>query len=604
MASIAQKHFKPFLSTAFLQAQPKGKLNANLARALLDEIETLVEPPSSTPQKAGAPVRAIVTLSKVTKQSSMHIASLVYSQTSSPAWLRGTQVQDTVHHLLVIAILDNLVALVVSDGPMRDVLVKGVTVAAPLGRKATSEAFVGPEAKTLWLSGVHASTSVKADSKTLSGSALEYALDPLGDQSYALSAIRSQPSVIGLGSSTRKAVIGAAPSSSRVWLGRPGDWTNFVKQVEALLYHLQKTHTPSSLYNFLSQPVTDLSAVKAAYGLAVLPSAMLEEDSGMSEDDRRHAHRWAYDASYVVTGGLSPNLEVEVILDGTSLGTVDLKVTANAEGRVSLSPSWKAAATALDELRSACIKFLADPKQVKIYYNSGHAVADCACFVVGWTDHLLAWDFHNFTGYNVGQEKPTLAAGVKLADAIDVTATGGSSLFTYVQQKLFTTGWLACDDGAMELADFVHLDPVTGRITLIHVKGAGSEKANREVSVSDYEVVVSQGVKNIRHLTPSILAASLAGGTKKDIARAVWLDGVKKADRKDMIAAVKMLPPSAPRTLIILQPRLTEAEHKFCEKAPSTSSRGLRFKQLNALMLSARIAAMGAGAEFEAIAAK
>jgi hypothetical protein len=168
---------------------------------------------------------------------------------------------------------------------------------------------------------------------------------------------------------------------------------------------------------------------------------------------------------------------------------------------------------------------------------------------------------------------------------------------------MFNTGWLACDDGAMELADFVHLDPTAQRITLIHVKGAGSkERAFSQVSVSDCEVVVSQGVKNIRHLIPANLADALKRGANKDIARAVWFNGKRQADRKGMIAAIRKLPRSAQRTLLILQPRLKEAECKFCgDNSASTSTRVMRFKQLNALMLGARVASMGAGAEFRAI---
>ena len=64
------------------------------------------------------------------------------------------------------------------------------------------------------------------------------------------------------------------------------------------------------------------------------------------------------------------------------------------------------------------------------------------------------------------------------------------------------TGWLVCDDGAMESADFIHLDEASEvpELTLIHVKGSGSKVEERGISVSDYEVVVGQAVKNLRHL--------------------------------------------------------------------------------------------------------
>lgn len=594
MSSIDLKHLKPYLSAVLLK-DASSNTRSNLAKAVLDEIPPLIK-------KTVA--RTIVNQTKVTKQKGLDIGTIIYRQASTPSWLIGTQFEDIEHHLVVVASVGNLVALVASDSAMRDNLAKNISAASPMGKTLTADAFIGPDAKSIWLSGVHASTSVKADSKTLTGPSLEHALDPLGDQSYVLSAIRSQPVVTGLNGVSQRPVIGVAPFSSRIWLGRPTDWDKFVEQLEALLLHLKQPHTPSDLYNFLSQPVTDIKAVADAYGLTIIPSAMLTEDTGITDDVRREASRWAYDASYNVSGSKSANLEVEIRLDQALLGTVDLKISADKEGRVELTPKWVKKGPTSDELRATCLTYLSDPEQIKIYYDSGHTIAGGACFCMGWTDHVLHWDFRDFSGYRVGDEKPKLAQGVKLADAIEIPDPNGSSLFTFVQQILFPTGWLACDDGAMELADFVHFDPKENRITLVHAKGSGSEEAHRQVSVSDYEIVVSQGVKNIRHLTPKILADMLEAGANKDIARATWLDGTRQTDRSGMIAELRKLLPTTRRTLLILQPRLTESEHDHCRQGKKSSGRELRFKQLNALMLSARVATMAVGAEFQAIAAK
>ena len=62
--------------------------------------------------------------------------------------------------------------------------------------------------------------------------------------------------------------------------------------------------------------------------------------------------------------------------------------------------------------------------------------------------------------------------------------------------------WLACDDGAMEIADFILFEAgPPGLIEVIHVKGAHSSSPNRGISVSAYEVVVGQAVKNLRFWT-------------------------------------------------------------------------------------------------------
>lgn len=607
MTTINQNKFKPFLSASFLEAQGRGKVDAALVKALLAEVETLISSVATPPSRSSSPVRSVVEVSVVSKQNKLHVATLVYKQKGSPNWLAAGQLEDVTHHLIVIAVLDKLVALIASDAAIRDTLARNLNSATLLSGSRVADAFVGPEAKTLWLSGVHASTSVKVDSKALTGTALENALDPIGDQSYALSAIRSQPSIAGLGSGKLPVVVGAAPSASRIWLGRPSDWSNFLDQMQIVLEHLKKSHTPTTLYGFLSQPVSSLSTVKGAYGIAVLPSAMLVEDAGMSDEDRREASRWVYEATYVVTPLSGADFSVDVSLDSDTVGRIQVTVTMGANGKVSLATKWTTQGSAPDEDRDACRKFLSDPEQLKAYYDSGHAITNSKCYLAGWTDHLLDWDFQDLNGYNLWQEKPAVPKGKQLAEVIDSPVPGGpSSLFTFVQQVLFRTGWLACDDGAMELADFVHLEPSTGRITLIHVKGAGSKKKSfTEVSVSDYEVVVSQGVKNIRFLTPEKLADALEAGSGKNIAKAVWLDQKKQTDRAAMIMAIRALPPSAPRTLLILQPRLKKKEYDHCRGRPaSAAARVMRFKQLNALMLAARVAAMGAGAEFRAIAVK
>ncbi|WP_157084973.1 hypothetical protein [Hydrogenophaga palleronii] len=605
-STVQQGHLRPYLSAAFLEASPNGKRNASLADALLKEAEALIPTTSVAGATVGSPLRAIVSTEPSSLQEQVHVATLIYSQSSVPSWLVASSLVDQVNHLVVVAVLGNTAALICSDPSMRDVLAKGMKAAQPLSVSAVSDAFIGAEAKTLWLSGVHASTAVKADSKTLNGSALENALDPIGDQSYALSAIRSQPRVQGLGATTQPVIIGAAPSASRIWLGRPANWSSFLSQTHSLLKHLKQKNKPTELYHFLSKPVISVTDVAKAHSLAVLPAAMLADEVGVSAEELREAGRWAYDASYTLKARTGANFSVEVSCGGVDVGTALIEVSANANGRIRLSAKWTKSGSASDEDRKACAKFLTDPEQVKIYYNSGHAITDGNCYLAGWTDHVLSWEFEDLSNFNLWQEKPALTGNTKLPDAIDVPVAGEkSSLFTYVQQVLFKTGWLACDDGAMELADFVHLHPATGRITLIHVKGAGTKKGFTELSVSDYEVVVSQGVKNIRHLSPQKLAEALEDGAGKQIARAIWLNGTKQTDRSAMIAAIRALPASAPRTLLILQPRLTEKEHDHCvANASSSTARVKRFKQLNALMLGARVAAMGAGAEFRAIAVK
>jgi len=61
------------------------------------------------------------------------------------------------------------------------------------------------------------------------------------------------------------------------------------------------------------------------------------------------------------------------------------------------------------------------------------------------------------------------------------------------------------------------------------------------------------------------------------------------------------LPANAPKTLIVLQPRVTSSEHDRCWGGKAAPSHSLRVKQIDTLMLSARVSAMSCGAMFVGI---
>src|SRR5204863_232813 len=92
--------------------------------------------------------------------------------------------------------------------------------------------------------------------------------------------------------------------------------------------------------------------------------------------------------------------------------------------------------------------------------------------------------------------------------SLTVTGKPGANLTTQVwlpnaSAAALATSWLACNDGSREIADFIHLARPVGalaRLTLIHVKPSSSDSAARQISLGDYELVVSQAVKNLRFL--------------------------------------------------------------------------------------------------------
>ena len=434
----------------------------------------------------------------------------------------------------------------------------------------------------------------------MTGPALEYALDPLGDQTFRYSAIRSHPDVAGLKDAKgRSRAVGTSPDGSRLWVGRPNGWADFAQQLAAVLDHALSKKAGADLYGFLAKPTTNSKLVAKAYGVAVIPAELLSEEA-ISDVLREEARRWAYDAQFKVFAGPGASLEVEPFLDGYRLGRVALDVTEVAQ-EIVLSLSWMDLPSGFDAERKQCAALLTDTDKVKIYYDSCHTLAKGRFYESGFTDQPFDWRFEPMTGFAIDREKPLI--GKKL-DIPTIGEGNDQSLFGLIVRQLFPKGWLACDDGSMELADFVHIEPTTKTVTLIHAKGSGSTARNREVSVSDYEIVVSQALKNLRHLQRHKLYEELDRGKGKKIGTAVWKDGVRQPDRSGFLAAAKSLPGSAKKAVMILQPRLTDAENRACMAPQANPSRSMRMKQLNTLMLAARLSAMACGADLIAVGEK
>jgi hypothetical protein len=251
--------------------------------------------------------------------------------------------------------------------------------------------------------------------------------------------------------------------------------------------------------------------------------------------------------------------------------------------------------------QAQCEALLTDISRVKIYYDSGHTLAKGRFYESGFTDQPFDWQFEPMAGYLVDEEKPLV--GRKL-DIPKIGQPSDDSLFGLVVKKLFPLGWLACDDGSMELADFIHIDPAQNILTLVHAKGSGSKAPTREVSVADYEIVVSQALKNLRHLHRYNLHDELTKGKGKKIGAAVWKDGVRQSNRTGFLGAAKALTASTKKVALVLQPRLTETEHSWCTSPAAKGVRSMRMKQLNTLMLAARLSAMACGANLVGIGEK
>lgn len=247
------------------------------------------------------------------------------------------------------------------------------------------------------------------------------------------------------------------------------------------------------------------------------------------------------------------------------------------------------------------------PAWLSIRFESGHTLSNGIVYSVRHREAPFdSWLFVDFSGCDVKKEKPPTSA------AFDPTAIGNhDSLFCWVMHNWPISaagrGWLACDDGAGEIAHFIHLDPDGPDgpvVSLIHVKASSSDSATRDISTSDYEVVVGQAVKNLRHLDRINLADGLELGANKAVAVATWNNG-SLGTRKAMAAALRGVGDNYQRRLIVVQPRATKTGLSLARTAISkgdVAGRAGRLRQLDTLLLEAESSARDLSAIFTVVA--
>ncbi|MEE1656741.1 hypothetical protein VB618_11075 [Microvirga sp. CF3062] len=520
----------------------------------------------------------------------------IYRRETTPSWAPSGTLQDTIYELIVVAVKGPHVAVCASEAAIRDRIARKLTSAHPVSSELIERSFVGTNANAMWLSGIHIPTSVKATAKALLGPALEDALDPLGDQSYFYKAVRTTVP-IDMAGVPRPTVIGASPEHGRIWLNRPGTWDVFVRELEAILDHIANPPQPQKGFRALAQRLNTLSGVKDAYEVAIVPTELLSE---MDDTLRDMAQTWAYESTFKVKPGAGASLIATVWVQGKIIGEMELTITFGKKAII--AHQWISTPPAGADKRDEFADIVLGKGWLKIYYQDGYTIAGDQVYRNGWQDQPFDWEFVDLTGYAVKDEKPKPHSGKTLAECIGEAKKDGTidnSLFGYVVRKAFPKGWLASDDGSMELADFIHIDPASETVTLIHAKGAKTNGVRRQVSVANYEVVVSQAIKNLRHLDRVILADALDSGSNKKIARAVWYDGKRIPDRKGIIAAARKLGSNYKRQVIVFQPQLTQKEQAACV-GPKPTARGdrlIRMRQLDTLMLAARLSARSIGAD-------
>jgi hypothetical protein len=526
------------------------------------------------------------------------IGVIYYVEKRRPAWTVDPTLLDVLNQLIVLARRGRLVALYCSDQAKRQALSRRVSRQGEPGlgklekipASRLNAAFVSGSARTLWLTGTHTRVSVKADNKVLTGIDLRDALDPLEDQTFHFTSARCLPT-------GHDQPIGTSPRSSSVWQGRSRSWEEFAGAVVGLFENLEGITAPiDSPFPVLAVEATDPDAAAEAFDISILPAELIA-DTALDAETRAEVQVLSDHTAFEILETEGASARTRVRFEGSEVGEIEFTLSTPSPGETAVEISGEAI-EGQEETFSRVFEAAHHRDWLMIRYESGHTLVDGAIYEIRHRDLPFdGYEWIDLRGFAVTKEKPSTLSRIGEED----------SLFCWVQQKWRAEGgtprgWLACDDGSMEIADFIHVDAeaVPPLLSLIHVKGAKSGSTNRGLSVSAYEVVTAQAVKNLRHLDRILLDEALRQGLERRVGSLVWNDG-RPRSRNEMLDVLSGLPTPV-RQVVILQPHLTSRTYEQGRTEGGTSA-SKRLVQLDTLLLAAEASCHGLGSRLVVLGA-
>jgi hypothetical protein len=527
--------------------------------------------------------------------------AILIEELTVPAWTSDLNVWDVRNHIVVVMRFGNFFAIHSSDSSVREKIatnagndaIPGFGKLSLISQGIMNAAFVQGVTRTVWLRGIHHPTSLKSDTKMLSGSDLGDAIDPLGDQTYHFTAVRC-----GFDDGQADVTIGVAPADSRIWISRAGNWEAFKAAAIVVLTRVSETADPSfAPIRFLAVPGSGGKDVEAAFDMGFYPPEMMDRDGG-ENPNREDRERIASEIAFDVTPQGGPNLTAVIRRKGTRIGTIALyfdiseeHVVCNAQANADDPPDRED----IDKIERYC----EDGDMLVVRYDSEHVISGGFLYRYRFRDHPFSgYDWADLAGWSITAEKPSTLGEIGNETSLFCWVWG---MWSRLLDDGFGGGWLACDDGAGEKADFIHFDEDAQILTLIHVKASDSDSDRRSVAVAKYEVVVSQAIKNLRFLDRDNLRDGLLSRLDGDGTVLTWHNG-NPCNRQDFLEALGRVQARCTRRVVIVQPHLRKSIWERALDDP-TSQEGGRLRQLNTLLVGAEGSCRALGASLTVLGA-
>ncbi|WP_163572514.1 hypothetical protein [Fodinicola feengrottensis] len=531
----------------------------------------------------------------------------------SVGWIQNDiQFLDT-SHLLTLAIRKNrLVGIHAFDSLRHRLQLRLDREPIPPVRRISpttlENAFLRGEAKHFWLRGTHPRRATRPDSKNIGGLRLQEAINPIEDSTFALGSARAALDEQSVHDGAT-VLVGTTMHKSSVWVKPSTTFQEYLAVSVQLFGLLEEVLSvdlpPERLFPLFAYETTDITEVRGAFDISVLtPEELIsnrERESTVAD-----VAELLRDAIIEIRGDLaSSRFKIDVGYEGCIGGTISVRLERIGEvtklhfgihGQPSNEPPVSAIRRGLE---------MAYRDLVSVHYRSGHT------YVAGRIWHrqmqiarFPQWRFEDFSGYDIDREKPLVDKGVKAENFETIHERigkdGDRSLFAWVLDH-YSTGWLTCDDGSGEIADFIHIS-LAGVLSLIHVKGADSASTLRRISVGAYEVVASQASKNTIYTDPIRLKEKLERGSLRR--QASWTDGVRVDSRSDLIEYLGYPDLITETQVIVIQPHLVESRYRELRNVADgkPSDDRLRLQLLETLLNSVRTTVVGSGAELYVVA--
>lgn len=548
------------------------------------------------------------------------VVTCFFRESHQPSWAKASELLDIGHHYFTISVVHGFTVIHSSDNGVREAILEALTDASfsdlkKIDRSVLNAAFLSEtDIKTLWLFGVHRRTGIRPDTKTLTGSDLRYAINPIVDRSYAYNAARSAIRLTGADRS-----VGVNLHESTIWVRACRTWTEFLDTLRetTLVLHLARNLAIDSPIRTLTHPVDDLGKVCDAYDFTVIDADALPNITE-SQRDRLRAieENIRFDVDRPMQGDSVVRLSIHTTQGGLFYRGIVEAEPELKNGRIRFNLGYQDVQPRSKMiLKSSAERLFNDPSLLQAWFESGHCITGGQCYAMSFSEERypnFRWGV--FKGFDVTREKPQSMTGNGI-DLNRIGAAGDDSLFSWVlaalrrPRKATIKGldhlkqndqdhWLLCDDGAGEAADFVHMILAGDRptVTFIHVKAANSSSMNRKISVTAHEIVLSQAAKNVHLLDTEAFLKQMRTRISSASSKIAWNGSTTVTGDAFVLAAVNAASTKQFRFhTVVVQP------HTRRRSYISSHGGALQRRQLDSLLFTTQYAIAGGGAELSVI---